>query len=350
MKVLFILPTPWSMSYGGIDIQFHKTKIGLERRGIDVVSVDYFDPNLLEKVDLVHFFGIGPMYHHIGRLLKGKGIPYVISTVYYHYGRLAWRAKVRGRILSRLPETSHSLIREFLLGSEAYLPNSQAEADQLTGFLGLERSKIFVIPNGVDENFIGDSKTYLDFHHPPRLGDRFIISVARIVPRKNTLNLLKSVLLAQTPIVLIGQKVLYGDVGSSERLYVEEVDKVISGNPDLIYHIPHLSHENGDLASAMAAANGHALVSILETPGLANLEAGLNGCNLVVGSCPPVDEYLKNVAQSVNQNNIQEIAHSLRYSLEQPKNSKRQSQFIASKYTWTTVAEETEKVYLKVLS
>lgn len=136
---------------------------------------------------------------------------------------------------------------------------------------------------------------------------------------------------------------------SKERVYVERFQEELRRYPSYVKHIAFLSHRGADLADAYAAAHAHALISWMETPGLANLEAGINGANLIVGESPPVWEYLNNHATFVDQSDLTQISKAIEQALAQARDNNNQSTYIRKNYSWNRVAQLMVDVYKEVL-
>jgi glycosyltransferase involved in cell wall biosynthesis len=196
-----------------------------------------------------------------------------------------------------------------------------------------------VVPNGVDADFLGtqpDEFRNLWLKDLPS-SEPFILSVGRIEPRKNTLNLIRACVGLGVPLVLIGAM----NLGSDPR-YLQDVRSLVERHPQSVRLIGPLARQ--ELPNAYTAAAVHALTSYVETPGLASLEAGLNGCNLVVGACPPVEEYFGDIATVVRQDPAS-IRNGLEQALSSPRNGRHQAETIREKYGWDRVAELTEEAY-----
>ncbi|WP_412917828.1 glycosyltransferase [Meiothermus sp.] len=149
----------------------------------------------------------------------------------------------------------------------------------------------------------------------------------------------------KAPIVFVGSP----NMLDSERKYVGQFEGELESYPGYVKHIKFLSPGSRDLANAYAGAHVHALVSWVETPGLANLEAGINGANLVVGESPPVREYLENCATFVCQQETEKISIALEEALSQKRDSRSQSSFIRNNYSWSRVSSMLVSIYYQTL-
>ena len=196
-----------------------------------------------------------------------------------------------------------------------------------------------VVPNGVDLDMIGgDSERFRKSYLPDMLYDEpFVLSAHRVERRKNTHLLVEACLRLGVPLVIAGQT-----NSSTQHDYVSRVMSRINGSSGKVRYIGPLS--KGSLRDAYAAAHVHALPSTLETPGLASLEAGLNGCNLVVGRCQPVQEYLTGLAVLVRQD-VQSIADGIALAMNSPRDMFGQASAISERYSWDEVISSTELAY-----
>lgn len=346
MKVAFATAIPHSVIFGGREVQLLATAKHLRNQGFDVVLLSNYDKGSLDGVELVHFFGIDPAFVQSAQILSMRGLPYVVSPVFYVVDNPIGR-NLRS-ILRFIPHTVKHLLHGFVRGASALLPNSAAEAHQLATYWGV-KDRVFVIPNGIDAGAFGSSEGFRSKYLKDFIASdvEFVLSVGRIDERKNTLMLVRAALEANLPLVLFGSAI---PPTSKERKYVSTVMEMVKSYPDRLHHIPPINSESQALKDAYAAARVHALVSHLETPGLASLEAGSLGCNLVVGDCPPVREYFGTIANLVRQDDLHGIARALQDEMEYPRDYRHQSLFIRENYSWNHVATLTSEVYRKVLS
>lgn len=319
--------------------QVLETKKHLERLGVEVAFWDPAKNYARERfADIFHIFSSDFPLGQLAMFVKNLGYPYVVSTIFYPTG---WAKRVAHHFLSKVPFTQASWRLRLLRGADLLLPNSRAEARLLEVIYNLPPTRFLIVPNAVDPNFIGNApevfrKKYLS-ELPPN--EPFVLSVALIEPRKNTLRLVEATAKLGVPLVLIGSIV--------DRSYWQRIEEASKRRRSFLKYLGFIEHEY--LADAYSAAHVHALVSFLETPGIASLEAGLNGANLVVGSSPPVLEYLGQHAWVANPRHLGSIVQSLDLALASPRNGKGASQHIAQHYTWSKAAERTLEAYKKVL-
>jgi glycosyltransferase involved in cell wall biosynthesis len=90
------------------------------------------------------------------------------------------------------------------------------------------------------------------------------------------------------------------------------------------------------------------LPSWFETTGLASLEAGAMGCNLVVGKGGDTREYFKDLAWYCDAADQHTVEMALEHALNQ-ENSPALRELILAEYTWQKAAEKTKEAYQKAL-
>lgn len=341
MKVVFVPSFPFSfLPPGGAVRQVLETKRFLEELGVEVCFWDPAKNYATQRLaDIFHVFSSDFPLGQLAMLVKNLGYPYVVSTIFYPQGRIK---QVGHRLLSRVPLTQASWRLRLLWGAELLLPNSKAEAKLLGRLFGLPDSRFVVVPNAVNPDFLGKDPDGFRRKYLSELpvNEPFVLSVALIGSNKNTLRLVGAAADLGVPLVLIGSVI--------DRAYWQRIEDLAYRKRVFLKHLGHLPHET--LADAYAAAHVHALVSFMETPGIASLEAGLNGANLVVSSSPPVLEYLGQHAWVANPKDLRSIRRALELALNAPRDAKGASEFIARHYSWRKAAERTLHAYKRVLS
>jgi glycosyltransferase involved in cell wall biosynthesis len=194
-----------------------------------------------------------------------------------------------------------------------------------------------VIPNGVEMRFRdADPAVFVE-----RYGVRdFVLNVGHIGSvRKNVLSLIRALKDIDRPAVIIG-KVQRN--GYSERCLQEASQ---NGN---ITIIEGLANNSPMLESAYAACRAFALPSYFETPGIAALEAGLAGANIVITPYGGTKDYFADQAIYVQPRSVASIAAGIREGMNRPKENALRER-IEREYLWQRVAEKTAAAYRKAL-
>ncbi|MCS7300596.1 MAG: glycosyltransferase family 4 protein [Fimbriimonadales bacterium] len=321
--------------YGGAETQAAQTACALTQLGI---SVGFLTPQSSELGDLVHFFGMYDYYNSVARYCAERSIPMVLSTIFYqryNSPTAVWRA-LRWMVLARLRRLKRSRFR-MLWMADRLLPNSQAEARQLQRIFGVPSERITVIPNGVETRFATAQPDLFRDHF--EICDEFVLNVGRIEDRKNQLRLVLAARALGVPLVIIGQVV-------SERLYRE----CLEAGGTLVRFLPPLRHDDPLLASAYAACRVFALPSLLETPGIAALEAGVAGARIVVTPVGGAREYFGDLACYPKPTSVASIRAALEQAWNRPHDPALQRELLLSRYSWERVAQQTREVYQQLLT
>lgn len=341
MKICFFTYPSAFQNIGGGEIQLLKTKEYLEKEG---AHVDLFDPwkTRLEEYDVLHVFSSVKDCLGLMRVAKSRGLRVVTSPVLWTDLRRSFHAdggwKERADLLARY--TAKALFPSFpsdrrrvLDISDMLFPNSEAEKRQISRFFSIPSKKIFPVPNAVDEKFMSaDPEVFRkNFGAQP-----FILSVGRIEPRKNQLNLIKAMKgLAGPRLVLIGDPVT-----GFENYYA----RCRQEGEGFVFFVPGMKHEDPSLASAYAACEVFVLQGWFETPGLAALEAGLAGARLAVTMGGSTKEYFGADACYLDPSNPKKIRGAIQKALATSK-SLALKERILSLFTWKKVARRYIELY-----
>jgi glycosyltransferase involved in cell wall biosynthesis len=336
-------PTGAFQAPGGGENQLVQTARHLE--SLDV-PVRPFSPwiDRLESARLLHVFGMSREGLELARLARSRRVPVVLSPICWYEPRalaalethparraVALAAWCLRRLTHRLP----SWRRELLHLADAVLPNSRSEADQLARLFGVPRARLHVVPNGVLPSF-GTAT-------PDRFRERwgpnpFVLSVGRIEPRKNTLELIRAIRRLGLPLVLIGEP----EPGS--RGYAQRCRREGDG---FVTWLGRVDHHDPILASAYAAARVFALPSWFETPGLAALEAALAGCSVVITPYGSTRDYFSGLVAYARPHRPEEIRRSIKARWDDGPDP-RLAPWIATHFLWPNVAQTTAEVYDQV--
>ena len=363
MRVLFVSRYDWERNWGGDTVQMLYIKKYLVSQGVFVdIEVNPF--KLRQKVkeyDLIHIFNIQRLSETLFYcdIVKSAGKKLILSPIYGedNYTKKFFILNLIGESCVQLTKDlfrtvvgamniipfTYSLskygyrslknkVKSILESADLIVPNSNYEASLLINLINVHPSKIRIIYNGVDPGILNIKYSMDDFLNDFRVPFRgkFVLSVSRFVFRKNVLNLIKAVEGTDIKLVLIAQR------SPINKLYYEKCKKIIDRSSNI--YLIEKKVDTTSLVGAYKACHVHALVSYLETPGLANLEAGLFGANLVLGECLPVREYFGEYALYCNQEEIQDIREKLFIALGKDKNDALSS-IIKEKYSWEKIGK-----------
>jgi glycosyltransferase involved in cell wall biosynthesis len=351
--------------------QVRKTAEALEALGVEVRFSDSLEPDA-EGVDVVHLFStLQPHYTYLRlKHLKARGVPVVVSTIYWEWDPAEQRAEavlrlgavrygvsqavnairphLPDRLRYRLQQTDlpfdiqarfyaleRAIAPQAMRGyiydnADVLLPNSHIEYRFLQDRFGTDNDYV-AVPNAVDPDFgSGDGAA---FEQKFGLKD-FVLCCAAVQGRKNQYRLIKAADKLGLPLVL---------VGSQEARYTQRCRAVAS---DRVHFLGQLS--GADLQNVYAAARTHALVSYYETPGLASLEAAISGSTIVVSDRGSPREYFGDQAfycDPVDQESIEAALSQAFAAAPDPTLRER----ILREFTWRQTAEATLRGYRRAI-
>lgn len=323
MKVLF---NTYPMAFhtpGGGEIQLLAYQEHLPNHGVEVTLFDQWNPRFLEH-DLVHFFSCIGGSHHFCAFVRKIGLPLVISSSLW----------ITEETKSRFPADE---IRYQLSLAERVVVNSDIECETLARVLDLPRDKFVTVYNGIDDVFFEPCSPEI-FRQHFSINERFVLNVGNIEPRKNQLRLIEA--MKQFPdlkLVLIGH---IRDPGY-------DCDCIHAGK-DKVMRLGPINHSSELLRSAYSACEAFVLPSLLETPGLAALEAAVVGCRVVVTEVGSTREYFGDSAHYVNPTSVKSISSGLASAMEGPGRIDAGT-FVREKHSWTAVTLKLCETYSNLL-
>jgi glycosyltransferase involved in cell wall biosynthesis len=342
MKVVVAGYQAVSILHGGPSTQIRNTAKFLPRYGTEVALFDPWTPLRKGDCDIVHIFAANIGTYHLAREIHALGIPLVVSSITYSRHApafVAFALKVERTIARLAPGIwfDYTMTADVCGWAARVLPNTGAEGDLLADGLGITRSKISVIPNGVDERFYtADASPFVRKYG---ISD-FILNVGHTGhARKNVLALIRALTGIDRPAVIIGRFIAgrYGDACREEA----------ARNRNILL-IDGLDNSSELLASAYAACDTFVLPSQFETPGIAALEAGLAGAKVVITPHGGTKEYFGDMAEYVDPGSVGSIRVGIRSALAKPKTFALR-EHIRRNFLWQKVAEKTAGEYRRAL-
>ena len=319
-KPLTVLFSTWQAAFdcpGGGEIQLLRYEDYLKKRGIRVIRFDPWKP-CFDDVDIVHCFSVMggtwnlPWYvHHRCHL------PLVVSPIVWLDHPESYPIEEIGTILGC---------------ADRILPNSQSEGELLQRQFNLDSSQIIPIVNGVEDIFFEPADPQI-FREHFNLDKPFVLCVGNIERRKNQLNLIRSLKGTGLHLVIAGQEREADYAGFCHT----EADQTV-------HFVSVLEHAGLLHRSAYAAAEAFVLPSILETPGLAALEAAAAGCRLVVTSGGCTEEYFGAFAFYCDPHHTENIRDTVFAALKSPR-TKALSEHVRKHFTWQRAAEQLDAIY-----
>lgn len=358
---------------GGDKIQIENTAKELKKLGVEV-AIKHGYLGDLSDYDLVHAFQLdwvsesyfyaknaekckkplvlSPIHHSIKEVKKFddeyvfdfRRISKILFSDQFHrdtfknvYRSLLSPKKMKATFVSATMGLK-KMHQETLKISNAVLVQTKLEAEDLKNTYGID-FEWFKVPNGVSDNFLNldNCKNELGF-------DNYIISVGRIEPRKNQLNIIKAVerLREKTgqdiKLVFIGKKSLVKHLEYSflfnnilkKEYWIKYIEAVPYQKMPSYYHF----------AKVCVSA------SWFESTGLTLLEALFCGTN-AVASGDRAGEYLENLASYCKPDDVDTILNAIEKEFYAPRPILPER--MKKDYTWENAAKKTLNIYQKVL-
>lgn len=242
-----------------------------------------------------------------------------------------------------------NLQRDILTLSDAVLVQTEKEAEDIEKDFGFKVENWHKIVNGVDVDVFknADNSKFIDLVKQKSGvnldGKKIILNVGRIEPRKNQLsliqafkNLKKRHYLDDYYLVFIGAFSKY-----SPEYKLRFNWNLKSKKSQIIYLGPQ---PHNYVASAMSHPGIYVHPSWFETTGLVALEALVSGMKVVI-SGDRAKEYLGELADYCNPDNIRSIEYAILEAVKRQSPSQQQVEDISKSYNWDETAKQTIKVY-----
>jgi len=273
----------------------------------------------LADADAVHHFSAQGGTYNLCAYARNHGIPLVVSPI-------LWLSDY----VDQYPMEEIGLITSF---ADAICPNSEAEVERFLSHFPEPREKYCVTYNGIDSLFFKLVSPDL-FRTRFQVPEQFVLCVGNIEPRKNQLKLLEAASSLNVHVVLIG------NVRDAE--YFSTLSDRFAGE---VTYLGYLDHDSDLLRSAYSACSVFALPSLLETPGLAALEAAASGSQLVITSEGCTEEYFGSGALYVDPLCASSIAEGLENALSGRHEGVDKFKTYVQKFTWDNTAIQLEEAY-----
>jgi len=337
MKVLFDHSLPFALAHGGFQIQIEQTKAALERRGVEVEYIRWWDEK--QSGQIIHYFG-RPGGGYID-FAQAKGMKVVVAELLTAQGSRSDGARFLQKSLMRfskmvLPASfQDKLAWDAYQKADAFVALTTWEAFLMQSMFDADPAKIHVIPNGVEEIF---------FQPRPAENQKpesdYLVCTAAIHPRKRVLELAEAAALGKVPVWIIGRP--YSESDSYYARFLEVQKK----HSDLIRYEGGIS-DRKRLAEIYRRARGFVLLSTMESLSLSALEAAASKCPLLLSDLPWARSVFDAEAVYANDSlQPESLAPVLREFFENAPS--KMTSF--KPLTWDEVAGRFQSLYVKLLT
>ena len=272
MKILFTYPLPFMLAHGGAQIQIEQTKLALEKLGVTVEPLRWWDDK--QNGDVLHSFARIPTYHL--HLAQRKGMKVVIADLLTEQGsRSALRRKFQNLVvgtMKRCLPTSFTGIFNWdtYRLADACVALTSWEAFLMADMFGALPEKTHVVPNAVEDVFL-DS--------PASSRGPWLVSTATITERKRVNELAQAAVREKTPLWVIGKAYSESDP------YAQKFFQLARQNPEFVRYEGPVS-DRTKLARIYREARGFVLLSAMESLSLSAYEAAACECPMLLSDLP----------------------------------------------------------------
>lgn len=331
MKILFDHNLPFQLAHGGFQTQIEQTKVALERVGVAVEYLRWWD--VTQTGELIHFFG-RPSQLYI-QLAHGRGMKVVMLELLTGLGSRSASARFLQRTLIRSIRTVlpagivERMSWESYRLADALVALTPWEAQLMCEMFDAPAEKIHVIANGVEEIFL-ESR--------PTLRGPWLVCTATITERKRVFELAEAAIAASTPVWIIGKPYVEGDAYSGRVLALAKA------NPHLIRYEGQVS-DRARLARIYREARGFVLLSTMETLSLSAFEAAACECPLLLSDLPWARSTFGAQATYCPRTSTAETANLLKSFYDAAPNLP----VPAKPKSWVQIASELRLVYQRLL-
>ncbi len=268
LKVLFDCPVPFPLAHGGQQVQIEQTRTALERIGVQVEPLRWWDGSQTGSV--LHYFGRIPL--QTLELARQKGMRVVFSDLLTEQasrsGRQLFVQKLGNRLLSRLlpGATTGRLGWKSYQLADACLALTAWEAQLMRELFACREEILHVVPNGVEELFLHSKKS---------TRGPWLVCTAAITERKRVLELAQAAVASRVQVWFIGEPY------ANSADYAQRFVQLTKEHPSVLRYEGGI-RERERLAEVYREARGFVLLSTMESLSLSALEAAACECPLLL--------------------------------------------------------------------
>lgn len=288
----------------------------------------------LKDYDILHEFKAHFELFPILSLAKEQGLKTVLSSVVpQEHSRRIQLALIANKVIPF--NNTYSLIHSELDIVDAIIAQTNKEATFISQWYKIPRTKIHVIPNGVNESILQgySSNNKKDI----------VLCVGRFDHNKNQKALIEAAKDTPYEVHFIGGQAI------DDAAYYEECKALAKGNSNIIFH-GWLKDSSLEFIELYKRARVVALVSHHEIFGNSLIEGAACGANLLSTDELPTHEWgFGDHCVSVKVSDVHAIRNALEKVYEMPLDSSLHD-IVESRFSWQSIANQHIKLYQELLA
>lgn len=218
MNVVFLTPYTLSLKMGGFESQSFQIFENLKKIGVNVKW--YYEVSSIDKIDVLQVMSTDTAMISFIMKAKNAGAKIVLTPMQGSRAISNFYLKIANR-LSGIPQlcTSHLLTNRMIGLADHITPLCSFEANRMTEVYGIPKSRITVIPNGINQEFLEGEPVKRDLPF-----EEYILIVGRIEQNKNQLNLIKACNELNLNLIIVGEP------GPDGESYLSACKKISGSN------------------------------------------------------------------------------------------------------------------------
>ena len=270
MKVIFSHYAPFFLAHGGAQTIIEEIMRGLRNKGVDVEPERWWDEN--QTGDVLHYIA-RPIKSNV-LLAKKHGFKTVMTDLLDTVAARSPAKLFLNRTIVRgvtrfAPGMTDRVAWDVYRELDAMIFSLSHESDVAQYLFAAPPERCHVMPWGLRAEAIADLAK-------PQAEEDYLISIASIVPRKNTVRLARAAREAQVPILFVGKPLAHSDD------YFREFQSLIDNK--FVRHAGFVAEE--EKYRLLRGARGFALLSWGESGCVAAYEAAAAGLPLFLNDAP----------------------------------------------------------------
>lgn len=320
--------------------------LALEKYHPEHKYVLYTQGEKLKNIDIYHFPYFDPFFLTLPFLKPGKTIITIHDLTPLVFPEL-FPSGIKGDI--------KFMIQKFLAKkADAIITDSMCSKFDIEKILQINPDRVFSVLLAAGDNFkkkvISEEKRK-ELIAKFKIPEKFALYVGDATPNKNLKRLIDACVISQTPLVIVGGAVVNKDINkvhawNKDIVYVQEASKT-SGQVFLLGFV-----SDDELVDLYNIADIFIMPSLYEGFGLPVLEAAACGTPIVTSRGGSIPEVIGDAAIFFDPNNITDMSEKIQFLFNNESEKKKYSKLAieqSEKFSWKKTADETVKVYEKIL-